>query len=89
MILKLKLNEKNNFYNRKKLTLEQMESTMGRITFCQSVVVMDGAFMAYGWAETAYSLTPIGAVTGAALGLTVVTGPIGGALLVAADIGCL
>ena len=40
---------------------------MGGITFCQSVVVMDGAYMAYGWAVAALSFTPVGAGTGVAL----------------------
>jgi hypothetical protein len=34
--------KKTIFTIEKKLTLEQMESTMGGISFCQSVVVMDG-----------------------------------------------
>jgi hypothetical protein len=59
--------KKTIFTIEKKLTLEQMESTMGGISFCQSVVVMDGAYMAYGWAVAAYSLTPVGAGTGVAL----------------------
>ena len=49
------------------MSIEEMENNIAGMTFCQSLVVIDGAILSYGWAASVWGLTPIGAGTGVAL----------------------